>query len=145
MIKKSIFLATIFIASLTFQSCGVMFGGSRYDATIIAKDHPEADIYVNGRKAGKGVVSGSYKRDKELQVEIKQEGCEDHSVTFENTFRTGNFILSAFAWGILGIAIDLGTGAAYKPDHRHDPAIEKQSDKNYIFTVEHPDCTKSED
>ena len=41
---------------ILLNSCGVMFGGSRYQGTIIAKDHPNADIYVNGQKAGKGQV-----------------------------------------------------------------------------------------
>ena len=59
---------------------------------------------------------------------------------FDNTFRTGNFILSVLSWGVLGIGVDLGTGAAYKPDHRNDPSIEKLSDKTYRFTVEYPEC-----
>jgi hypothetical protein len=43
-------------------------------------------------------------------------------------------------WGLPGAIVDLGTGASYKPDHRHNPAIEKMSDKNLAFTVDYEGC-----
>ena len=39
-------------------------------------------------------------------------------------------------FGILGLGIDLGTGASYKPDHKFNDAIERKSDKEYTFTIE---------
>lgn len=127
---------------ILLNSCGVMFGGSRYEGTIIAKEHPNADIYVNGQKVGKGQVTGLYARNKPLNVEIKEEGCDAKKQTFDNVFRTGNFILSVFTWGILGLGIDLGTGASYKPDHKNNPAVQKVSDKKYNFNVDYSDCKK---
>ena len=127
---------------LSLNSCGVMFGGSRYNATIVAKDHPNAEIYVNGEKEGKGKITKLYKRDQPLKVELKEEGCQSKTKNFDNTFRTGNFILSVISWGILGIGVDLGTGASYKPDHRHNSGIEKINDKDYRFTVEYSECSK---
>ena len=119
-----------------------MFGGSKYQGTIIAKDHPNAEIYVNGKKMGNGQVSGLFPRDKSLTVELKEPGCEPKTQTFEKKFRTGNFILSVFSWGLLGLVVDLGTGASYKPDHKHNPAVQKVSTKDYTFTVDMPACTK---
>ena len=135
---KTILLMTLL--SLIFCSCGVMFGGSKYQGTITAKDHPNAQIYVNGNKAGQGTVTGLYKRDRPLNIELKQDGCDPKTQTFDNTFRTGNFILSLLSWGLVGIAIDLGTGASYKPDHISNPAIQKMSDKNYNFTIDYSGC-----
>ena len=135
---KTTLLMTLF--SLIFCSCGVMFGGSKYQGTITAKDHPNAQIYVDGNKAGQGTVTGLYKRNRPLKVELKQEGCEPKTQSFDNTFRTGNFILSLLSWGLVGIAIDLGTGASYKPDHISNPAIQKMSDKNYNFTIDYSGC-----
>ncbi len=117
-----------------------MFGGSRYNATIIAQGNPDADIYINGERMGQGQVTTLLKRDRPLKVELREEGCEPVVTNFENRFRTGNFILSALSWGILGIAVDLGTGAAYKPDHRNDPDIEKISTKDFRFTLPDADC-----
>lgn len=138
--KSNLFFAIVILVSITLNSCGVMFGGSRYNGTIIAKDHPDAEIYVNGEKAGVGTVTGTYYRNRPLEVKIKDEGCEDYTKKYEKVFRGGNFALSVITWGLLGIAVDLGTGAAYKPDHRNEKSITKQNDKDYTFTVEHPDC-----
>jgi len=133
-------LSILTLLSFIFSSCGVMFGGSKFSGSIVAKDHPNAQIYVNGNKIGQGTAIGLYPRNRPLTVELKQDGCENKKQTFDNTFRTGNFILSLLTWGLVGIAIDLGTGASYKPDHKSNPAIEKMSDKNFTFMVDYSGC-----
>jgi len=133
--RLSFFLAAIFLAS-QLTSCGVIFGGSRYNGTFVANGRPNADIFINGEKVGQGEVTKMLKRDKDLKVEIKEEGCEPITKNFDNRFRTGNFILSVLSWGLLGIAVDLGTGASYKPDHRNDAAITRMSDKNFRFSID---------
>ncbi|CAM3451615.1 PEGA domain-containing protein [Flavobacterium longum] len=139
---KRLSIVALFLAmAVTFSSCGVMFGGSRYEAKIVAKDRPNADIYVNGEKIGRGTATGIYHRNQPLKVELKEDGCETTAKTYDKSFRTGNFILSVISWGLLGIIVDLATGASYKPDHRHDPSIKKVSDKTYQFEVASP-CTK---
>jgi len=117
-----------------------MFGGSKFSGSILVKDHPNATISVNGNQIGTGSAVGLFPRNRPLAVELEQEGCETKTVTFNNTFRTGNFILSLFMWGLVGIAIDLGTGASYKPDHISNPSIERMSDKNYLFQVDYKGC-----
>lgn len=139
--KRTLFFAAVTMsASILFTSCGVMFGGSRYNANIKVNDHPNAEIYANGEKMGMGEVTGTFKRNLPLKVEVKQDKCEPKTKNFDNAFRTGNFILSAISWGLIGIAVDLGTGAAYKPDHRNDSSIQKLSDKTYNFTVDYSEC-----
>ena len=140
--KRISIIALLLSISILLNSCGVMFGGSKYQGTIIAKDHPNAEIYVNGKKMGNGQVTGLFPRDKTLSVELKEEGCQPKSQNFEKVFRTGNFILSVLSFGLIGIGVDLGTGASYKPDHKGNPAVNKMSDKNYTFTVDYPECKK---
>ncbi len=136
---KKITLAFVAASLLMLNSsCGVMFGGSKYTATIIAKDRPNADIYVDGQNVGKGTAKGKFPRNKPLAVELREEGCESQTLTYNRAFRTGNFILSIISWGIIGIAADLGSGAAYKPDHKDNPAVKKNSTKDFTFTVESP-------
>jgi hypothetical protein len=125
---------------LVFSSCGVMFGGSKYQGKVIVKDHPNAEIFINGKKTGMGESTNLYPRDMPLVVEVKQEGCPTKTQTFQKTFRTGNFILSIVSFGLVGLAVDLGTGASYKPAHNSDSAIKKLSDKNYEFTVDYSEC-----
>ncbi len=133
-------LSMLTLLSFILSSCGVMFGGSKFSGSIIAKDHPNAKISVNGNNIGQGTAIGLFPRNRPLSVELKQDGCETKTTTFDNTFRTGNFILSVLSWGLIGIAVDLGTGAAYKPDHKSNPAIQQMSTKNFTFTVDYSGC-----
>lgn len=119
-----------------------MFGGSRYEGTIVAKDHPNAQIYVDVQKMGNGQVTGLFPRNKALNIEMKEDCCATKTQTFNNAFRTGNFILSLISWGLIGIGVDLGTGASYKPDHKSNPAIQKVNDKKHTFNVDYSDCNK---
>ena len=135
MSRKLSMIAILMAMAITFSSCGVMFGGSRYEAKIVAKDRPNADIYVNGEKVGRGTASLMHKRNKSMTVELKEDGCDTTTKVYDKAFRAGSFILSAFTWGLIGIGIDLGTGASYKPDHKHDATIKKLSDKTYQFEV----------
>lgn len=140
--KKRISVVALLLSmTVLFNSCGVIFGGSKYQGTIIAKDHPNAEIYANGKKLGNGQATALFPRNKELKVEIKEAGCETKTQSFDNAFRTGNFVLSVISWGLFSL-IDIGTGASFKPDHKHDPAIQKVNDKDYTFTIDMPACTK---
>ena len=138
--KKLTLFLSMGACVVLLNSCGVMFGGSKYQAQIVAKDHANAEIYVDGQKLGNGEATGLFPRNRPLNVELKQEGCPPQTQTFNNTFRTGNFVLSLISWGLVGVAVDLGTGASYKPDHVNNPNIKRLSDKNFVFTVDYSGC-----
>lgn len=139
--KKRISIVALLLSlTVLLNSCGVMFGGSKYNGTITVKDHPNAEIYVNGKKLGNGTATSLFPRNKELVVEVKEQGCETKTQTFNKAFRTGNFVLSVISWGLLGIIVDLGSGASYKPDHKSNPNVKKESTKDYSFTVDAPVC-----
>jgi len=141
--KKRISVVVVSLSMLVLlNSCGVMFGGSRYEGTIVAKDRPNAAIYVDGQKMGDGQVTALFPRNKALNVELKEEGCDTKKQTFNTAFRTGNFILSVVSFGLLGLGVDLATGAVYKPDHINNPAVKKVSDKKYTFNVDYSECKK---
>jgi hypothetical protein len=117
-----------------------MFGGSRFSGSIMVKDHPNAEIYVNGNRIGQGTVVGVFPRNRALNVEVKQEGCDPKTQTFEHSFRGGNFACTIFMFGVFGILIDLGTGASYQPGYRNNPAVEKMGVDNFAFTVDYSGC-----
>lgn len=139
---KNYILVAISALLLSFglSGCGVMFGGARFNGSILVKDNPAAKIYVNGNQIGRGAAIGSFPRNQPLTVELRKDGCETKTQTFNKTFRGGNFVLSLFMWGLVGIAIDLGTGASFKPDHVHDPAIQKDDFKNFTFNMTFEGC-----
>lgn len=139
--KFSLLIVSVTLSSsVLLSSCGVIFGGSRYNANIIVKEHPNADIYANGQKVGTGSTIQSFKRNAPLHVEVKQDKCEPKKQIFTNTFRAGNFVLSLLSWGLVGVAVDLGTGASYKPDHKYNESIEKINDKDYVFRIDYSEC-----
>ena len=140
--NKKLLITTCAVMLLSLNSCGVMFGGSKYSGTINVNDHPNAEIYVDGNKLGNGQATSLFPRNRPLVVEVKQEGCESQTQTFDKSFRTGNFILSAISWGIIGIGVDLGTGASYKPAQDINHKIKKMRDKNYPFDVDYSKCPK---
>lgn len=141
--KNSIKTIAVFLSMiLLFNSCGVMFGGSKYRGTVVVKDHPNADIFVDGYKLGTGQATKLFPRNRPLQLEVRQEGCPNKTQVFHNSFRTGNFILSLFSWGLVGIAIDLGTGASYKPAVDDHPAIQQLSVKDFQFNIDYSECKK---
>lgn len=123
---------------LGLSSCGVIFGGSRFKGTIIVKNHPNAQVYVQGNKIGEGIAVGLFSRKLPFIVEIRQDGCDTEKFVFNNTFRTGNFLLTTLTF--VGIFVDSGTGACYKPDHISNPAIKRLSDKDYVFSIDYSQC-----
>ena len=138
--KKRISVVALLLSmSVLLNSCGVIFGGSKYQGTIIAKDHPNAEIFVNGKKLGNGQATSLFPRNKALTVELKETGCETKTQTFDKAFRTGNFILSVVTWGLFSL-IDVGTGASFKPDHKNNSSVTKVSTKDFTFTVDPAVC-----
>lgn len=134
-------ITVIFLSfSVLFSSCGVMFGGSKYRGSIIVNEHSDAEIYSNGEKLGVGKVEKLFPRNQTLNIELRKDGCDNYVKNFSNTFRTGNFILSLFSWGLIGAMIDLGTGASFKPDHNHYPEVVKMTDKRYVFNLNYEGC-----
>jgi len=138
-------LSVVIAMSIAFSSCGVMFGGSRYNAQIVVKNHPDAIITANGNEIGKGAALGSFKRNTPLTIQVEEDGCKSKSQTFDNTLRGGNLALSFLMWGLVGVVIDLGTGASYKPDHHHHKEVTRTDEKNFLFTIDYSGCPSSVD
>jgi hypothetical protein len=134
---KSIMILSVMVS---LSSCCTIFGGSRYNATITAKDHPKATIFVNGEKAGVGMVTGTYFRKQTLQVELRQEDCDPKRESFLPSFRAGTLALSFITTGIIGLGIDLGVGSCYKPPYNYNKHVKKIDMKNYEYTIEYIGC-----
>ncbi|MCE7864271.1 MAG: hypothetical protein HWD62_02090 [Cyclobacteriaceae bacterium] len=134
----------LFIISITLLitsfGCGTLVGGRKYVGSIIVVNHSHASISVDGKQIGVGTAIESFPRKKPLSVLVKQEGCEAETKVFNNSFRTGSLIFSASLFGYAGIAVDLYTGASFKPDHKRDSAIQKISRKNYVFLIDYKSC-----
>jgi len=135
-------IGSLLVITFLMSSCGVMFGGSKYNAIIEVKNHPNAIITANGNKLGSGKVTALLPRNESLNIQISEEGCETKTQTFYKKFRTGNFILSVLSWGLIGLGVDLGTGAAYKPDHINNQEITKLNTKTFLVDIDYSECQK---
>lgn len=51
--KKTQVFVMLTLLSFALSSCGIMFGGSRFSGTIIAKDHPTPKFMLTATGSGK--------------------------------------------------------------------------------------------
>jgi len=137
--EKKIIL-TVLVSAMLFSSCGVMFGGSKYRGSIYVNNNPQAEIYTNGEKLGVGKADRLFPRNQPLNIELRQKGCDPQVKNYYPAFRTGNFILSFLSFGLIGIGVDIGTGAAYKPDHQNYPDVSRATTNNFIFNLTYEGC-----
>lgn len=139
--RRVILTLTIGImASFMFSNCAVIFGGSKYNAQIQSTD-PEADIYLYGMKRGTGNARLLVKRQDNLNLELRKDGCEDVHLTYPNKVRA-TFALNLLSWGLVGIIVDFATGATYKPD-TDTPGVTQLNQKTFQYIVKY-ECEEEE-
>jgi hypothetical protein len=157
MIKSLINLfvsVVLMLVVFSFTSCATIFGGSKYYAHITVEDHPNATITYNGSLRGKGHATIKLKRQdaNKLSFVIKDQGCEPQTVDYVGrNFRTWAFIGSAvgftgFVGGVpvpWGVAVDLATGAVWKPNVK-ETGITKQDSKNYNYSIQYKGCPEKQ-
>jgi hypothetical protein len=144
------------------SGCGVMFGGSKYYGTVIVRNNAQALIFADGVAIGKGRVTSRFPRRGPLQIKLSYDSCAPHVQTFSSRVRGGNVVLNLMAGVLLGsvvaltiddvdgrilrepvaipLIIDIASGAAYKPDHRRNPAVIKVNRKTFLFSLDYPGC-----
>ena len=133
-------LFCLFFLGIVLSSCGVIFNGSRYNASAIAKNHPKATVSINGMATGKGMAMGSFNRKDPIMINVIEEDCKPQTWYFNPKAKTGTLILSTLGFGMLGLVIDLATGACYQPDYKGNPMIERVNKKQYVFSVDYRGC-----
>lgn len=115
MINKQTFKTALLIViacSLNF-SCASIFKGSSADVRI--NSNPAgADIFINGIDRGQTPQTLSLKRNQSYVLTFKKEGYEDLNFEVAKKFDIGTTVVgNIFSWGLVGIIVDVATGAAY--------------------------------
>jgi hypothetical protein len=135
--KVLVFISVTFLMS----SCGVIFGGSKYSASVIARNRPDVTVSLNnGMNVGKGNAMGVFMRKDPLVVNVTAPDCLPQTWYFNPKIRTGNLILTILGFGITGVIVDMVTGACYQPNFKGDPMIQRVSRKEFVFSVDYRGC-----
>lgn len=112
-LKKFTIIPLLLIAVIFTASCAAIFKGS--SAEVRVNSNPAgADIFINGIDKGTTPQTLSLKRDSDYVLTFKKEGYEDLNVEVRKEFDFGTTIVgNIFSWGLIGIVVDVATGAAY--------------------------------
>jgi hypothetical protein len=150
MLKNIVYSFLLFAVFSLLTSCATICGGSKYWATVKVPDHPAAKISYNGIYQGEGNATFKVKRTmaNKFSVSVKEEGCSEQTFNYtKRTFRGWAFFGTVVGWtGLIGgvplpwgVAVDLATGALYKPNI-FEKGIQKQDYKHYNYILEYKGC-----
>ncbi len=145
--KTTISILMLLTALVFFQSCATIVGGSKYNAHVIVRDHPQATITYKGEFKGTGIafIPAKRKEANKFSVTVKEEGCNEQTVNFTTrSFRGGAFVGTVIGWTALvsgiplpwGAVVDLSSGALWKPNVK-EPGIVKTNTKNYTYFIDY--------
>lgn len=96
-----------------FLACGTIFKGSSADVRINSSPSG-AQVFVNDINRGTTPQSLSLKRNRDYVLDFRRDGYESVKVEVNKTFDLGTTVVgNIFSWGLLGIVVDLASGAAY--------------------------------
>jgi len=148
-IKRTLFLlAALVTLSFASSSCATIIGGTTYTAKVVAKDHPDATIKVNGETKGVGTASFEWQRDQadRLSITLSEEGCEEQTTNFNTkSFRWLPLLGNVFiVGGIPGIIVDLATQSIWKPNVK-EPGVSKINFETYLYEIIYDKCPPKKD
>lgn len=118
MIQQRAILTISLLALLS--GCASLFNGQEQAITI--KSHQDAEIYIDGDFAGKGLITRSVVRDEAHLIQVRLNDCQTEFETRAEFNRTSLLGLMVDA-GLISIPIDFFTGAAWNisPSKIHVP------------------------
>tara|TARA_R110002124_G_scaffold286453_1_gene467403 strand:- start:18385 stop:18879 length:495 start_codon:yes stop_codon:yes gene_type:complete len=111
--KKFQVIPTLILIGILSISCATIFKGSSADVRV--NSNPVgANIFINGIDRGVTPQMLSLKRNQNYLLTFKKEGYEDLNFEVFKKFDIGTTVVgNIFSWGLVGIIVDVATGAAY--------------------------------
>ncbi len=148
--KNLFYFLILLVTTGILSSCATIIGGSKYYAKVQVPDHPKAKIEYHGNYQGTGEAVFKAKRIEAdyFSVTIKEKGCEKQTKNFtQRSFRIWAFAGTVLGWtGLIngiplpwGIAVDVATGALWKPDI-NEKGVTKLDFNHYIYRIDYTGC-----
>ncbi len=95
------------------MGCATIFKGSSADVRLNSQP-AGASVFINEIDKGSTPQTLSLERDKDHILTFKKDGYEDVKVEINQKFDGATTILgNLVSWALLGIVVDVATGAAY--------------------------------
>ena len=122
------------------HSCATILSGTKQRVEVTTEP-AGAKVFVDGMERGLTPCVIDVKRSSKVIYTFRKEGYDDGSVLDIGAFN-GVVIANVLIGGIIGIAVDFGTGAAYKlgkqilyifpqnATYTNDPAIMENEENN---------------
>lgn len=110
---KLIKVISIFLIAFYSVGCATIFKGSNADIRVNSAP-AGARVYVNEIDKGKTPTTLSLKRDDSYVLHFKKEGYKDVKLEVQKKFDAATTIVgNLFSWWVLGVVVDVASGAAY--------------------------------
>lgn len=112
--KNTLTLALVLaFVTITLTGCATIFKGA--DADIQVNSNPSgASIFVNNINKGTTPTTLALKRNQNHLLTFKMDGYNDVTVEVNQKFDIATTIVgNIFSWSLLGVVVDVATGAAY--------------------------------
>ena len=94
--------------------CGTMFGGSRQTVRFDTSPNNVSFTVVPSKMVYTTPTSISLERKNNYVLTFEKEGYESRQFQIERNIRTGIVVLDVLFTGLIGVAVDWGTGGWYK-------------------------------
>jgi hypothetical protein len=152
--RKFFAFKTAVVSCMLSSSCATICGGSKYHAHVLVNGRPNAEIVHDGIIRGNGTATISIKRNlaNKFALTIREKGCEEQKFNYHTrTFRGWAFLGTLVTWtgnvgGVFipwGLAVDLATGALWKPNEAE--GIVKNNYKNFQYIVNYTGCQEKKE
>ena len=104
-------LASALALAATLGGCGTIFGGSSQEVSI-ASSPGAAEVELDHvSRTVSTPAEIELKRKNSYELTFSKEGYETETASIESSLRGGILVLDILFTGLLGVAIDAGTGA----------------------------------
>jgi hypothetical protein len=112
--KSKITTILVALSVVIFTGCATILHGSHQEVKVRTSP-ANVSVYMQGAKAGVTPVTLHLKRDRHYTLTLKKDGYKPIKVNLNKNFKFLPSILGNIFWnGIIGVVVDLATGAAYK-------------------------------
>ena len=99
---------TAICAGIALAGCASIFSSGPTELNFVS-DPDGAEVWVNGELLGTTPIMVELHADDEQIVTFRMAGCEDTTLPLQTHVQAGFVILDIVA-GVIGVAIDAGTG-----------------------------------